>query len=98
MTREEMIKIKIGDSLYNKLTNSVVEMTSQWADSKNTFEDDECLSAKPYGGGEYSYAVVTIGDYDKWEHVSENMPDTIKLKILTEKFFQLEAFVYQRLR
>lgn len=95
MTIEEIVKLRIGDVIYNKETGTVVEIDSEWID-RHEFKENESLSShKFYSEG---YVTVRMSDYEQWEFVNDEMPDTIKLKVLTEKFFRLEAFVYQRLR
>lgn len=99
MLREELVKVQIGDPLYNKATNQVIVMSSSWSADKDEIKDEEVLNYNNYGqNSRFSNGCIAMGDFDKWEIVTEDAPAEVRLRILTERFFQLETFTHSRLK
>lgn len=96
MTREEYYNLNIGDTIYNIKTNVVTELSSVWSSGKERLETDT-LSSEVLGE-QYNYVNIPVSECDDWCFMSELAPLEVKFKFLSKRFFELEQFVYQRLR
>ena len=93
MIREKFIKLKIGETLYNKKTYDVIVLTSQWSDDK---KDNEYLGCDGFDGSVRND--LPMGSYDEWEYLSDDMPEKVQLHVLNVKLQRLERFVHERFR
>ena len=96
MTIEEYYNLNIGDTIYNIKTNVITELSGVWSYGKERLETDT-LSSEILGE-QYGYVNIPVLECGDWNFISESAPLEVKFKLLSKRFFELEQFVYQRLR
>ena len=96
MTQDEYYKLEIGNTIYNTKTNVVTKLDSCWSYGKERLETDTLCSK--ILGDEWNYVNIKSSECEDWSFIDETAPLEVKFKILSIRFFELEQFVYQRLR
>jgi hypothetical protein len=96
MERDNFIKLKIGQVIYNKHTNDVCILESQWSHDKKEVKNSEFLSITGYDGSGRNG--LRMSDYEDWETAYENLPEKVEITIMRVRLLKLEQFVYGRLR
>lgn len=96
MTQDQYYGLSLDNIIYNVDTNKIVKVNTCFNRDKERKENDYLY--QPYLGASYGGETVAAKDCEKWEFVEDSSPLEVRFEVLSYRFFELESFVYTRIR